>query len=54
MVTQLGVLTIFQKSHETCLSGGAAALRHQVDQGVAGLSQFCDGHSPSLSDEPSH
>lgn len=37
-----------------CPSGSAAALRRQVDQRVARLSQLADGHPPSLSDELSH
>lgn len=36
------------------LSGSVAYLRREVDEGVAGLGQLCDGHSASLSDELSH
>lgn len=36
------------------LLGSIAALWHQIDQRVAGLSQLADGHASSLSDELSH
>lgn len=38
----------------SCPSGSAAALRRQVDERVACLSQLADGHPPSLPDELSH
>lgn len=35
-------------------SGIASTLGHQVDEGVTGLSQLCDGNPASLFDELSH
>lgn len=34
--------------------GITATLRHQVDEGVTGLSQLCNGNPASLFDELSH
>lgn len=45
---------IWSESVSLHLLGSIAALWHQIDQRVAGLSQLADGHASSLSDELSH
>lgn len=54
LMTLCAPVSVVVQSSPCCPSDGAAALRHQVDEGVAGLCQLSDGDSASLSDELSH